>query len=164
MLACPVDDCDYSSNKRRIDDDAMDALRVERKEERDTSRLEKTSELPIECPHCSSRYLNQPSLRQHIRHKHPDHNSMPRLNVSCPMDNCSVAGLRSREQLADHCRIDHSEAGDFELILRSFTSIAEFEIETLSSAVFTKDINQETRHYFWCSRGNKTLLCHCTQS
>lgn len=53
---------------------------------------------------------------------------MPRLNVSCPMDNCSVAGLRSREQLADHCRIDHSEAGDFELILRSFTSIAEFEV------------------------------------
>lgn len=47
------------------------------------------------------------------------------------MENCSVSGLRTREQLADHCRIDHSEAGDFEVIDRSFASIKEMEVGVL---------------------------------
>ncbi|GMT24370.1 hypothetical protein PFISCL1PPCAC_15667, partial [Pristionchus fissidentatus] len=81
-------------------------------------------------------------------------------NVRCPIEDCSMGGLRSREELADHCRIEHSDMGEFEIVERIFSSMEEMEkwkhqMESSSTAAFTKDSNQGCRHYYWCNRGNK---------
>lgn len=51
-------------------------------------------------------------------------------NVRCPLDECTVAGLSSREDLAAHCKIDHADLGEFEIIERNFTTMEEMEVSS----------------------------------
>ncbi|GMS83620.1 hypothetical protein PENTCL1PPCAC_5795, partial [Pristionchus entomophagus] len=116
--------------QHNYDEDAITAEREKRLNEKNVSRQQDVVSLPEVCPHCSLRYATKKSLQQHLRMKHPETRpagSTASKNVRCPLDECNMEGLQSREQLADHCRIDHPEAGELEVVTRTFKTMEEME-------------------------------------
>ncbi|GMT07249.1 hypothetical protein PENTCL1PPCAC_29423, partial [Pristionchus entomophagus] len=114
----------------KLDEDVIKSLREQRKQVKASARQDHPYHLPFPCPHCDLRYSTDHSLRQRLRQKHPEVRLLFQIkkpNVCCPVEECTVEGLRSREELAAHCRVDHSDAGDFEIIDRSFTTMAEMQ-------------------------------------
>ncbi|GMR56776.1 hypothetical protein PMAYCL1PPCAC_26971, partial [Pristionchus mayeri] len=98
--------------------EAIDGLRKKRREEKGAARLKDETNLPEVCPACEKRFASKESLRKHVSRFHKEDKPGAATNVRCPVEDCAVDGLRSREELAEHCRMDHSEAGEFEVIER----------------------------------------------